>query len=222
MLGKYDRIDIVDLIYRDRVYPNTYLLTGDDIESRGLEVDLTGDLDFNEMQTSNRKTACRLNDIQDLFDFLDAIDVYYKPYCQIPNTLLVGGEKDCLIQPDLTFDWIGIDACNKVTSSRKFTKYPQGYVKASTDDIKYYEVMFDTVPRNEEDLDGDVVGEYSICIRGRRRPSLKEATEFCKEDMNIMSKSYGDLFVVNVAEIDKEDAYTFFDMDNEDKYPIFE
>ena len=90
---------------------------------------------------------------------------------------------------------------------RRFIKYPQGYVKASTDDIKYYEVMFDTIPRNEEDLDGDVVGEYSICIRGRRRPSLKEAAEFCKEDMDIMSKSYGELFVVNVAEISKEEAY---------------
>lgn len=105
---------------------------------------------------------------------------------------------------------------------RKFTKYPPGYVKASTDNIKYYEVMFDTIPRNIEDLDGDVVGEYSICIRGTRRPSLKEAAEFCKEDMEIMSKSYGDLFVVNVAEISKEEAQAFFNMDNEDTFPIFE
>ncbi len=111
-----------------------------------------------------------------------------------------------------------------------FKKYPLKYaepvsssstIKASTDNIKYYEVMFDTVPRNEEDLDGDVVGEYSICIRGTRRPSLKEAAEFCKEDMEIMSKSYGDLFVVNVAEISKEEAQTFFNMDNEESFPIF-
>ena len=55
MIGRYDRIDSVDIIYRDKIYPNTYLLTGDDIMS-DFEVDLEGDLDFNEMQTSNRRT----------------------------------------------------------------------------------------------------------------------------------------------------------------------
>jgi hypothetical protein len=133
MIGRYDRIDSVDIIYRDKIYPNTYLLTGDDIMS-DFEVDLEGDLDFNEMQTSNRRTICQLDNIYDLFDFMDAKGILYKSYCRTPDTLLVGGEKDCLIQPDLTFSWANeINACRKITSSRKFTKYPQGYVKANSD-----------------------------------------------------------------------------------------
>lgn len=137
MIGRYDRIDSVDIIYRDKIYPNIYLLTGYDIVS-DFEVDLEGDLDFNEMQTSNRRTVCQLATIYDLFDFMDAKGIPYKSYCRTPDTLLVGGEKDCLIQPDLTFSWADeINACRKITSSRKFTKYPQSYVKATSDNSEY-------------------------------------------------------------------------------------
>ena len=43
---------------------------------------------------------------------------------------------------------------------------------------KYYEVEFG----NWEDL-SDL---YSICIVGTRKPSLKEATEFCDRDFEIV------------------------------------
>ena len=83
--------------------------------------------------------------------------------------------------------------------------------------IKFFEVEFDNIPRNQSDYDGDVVGEYSICILGMRKPTLEEAAEFCAKDMEIMNYKY----VVNVIEIDIEEAKTFFDMSNMDRFPIF-
>ncbi len=83
--------------------------------------------------------------------------------------------------------------------------------------MKYFEVEFDNEPRNQNDWDGDCVGDYSICIIGERRPSIQEASEFCKEDMKKMGYKY----VVNVAEISQEEARTFFDMKNEKMFPVF-
>lgn len=69
--------------------------------------------------------------------------------------------------------------------------------------FRYFEITFN---------DG-----YSICIRGMRRPTLDEATIFCKSDMEY----FGLKNVVEVIEIDKKEAHDFFDMENESVYPIF-
>ena len=84
--------------------------------------------------------------------------------------------------------------------------------------MRYFEIEFDNEPRNQEGYDGDCVGEYSICIQGEREPSIQEATEFCKSDMEHMGYKY----VINVLEIDKEEASNFFDMENaEQRFPVF-
>ena len=102
---------------------------------------------------------------------------------------------------------------------RKFTKYPSGYIKASSDGIKYYEIEFANIDENSDvsDLDPDADEFYSICIRGRRKPSIKEAEEFCREDM-VRS---GNNIVVNVAELTPEEAHAFYDMGREDEFPVF-
>ena len=73
----------------------------------------------------------------------------------------------------------------------------------------YYEVEFGNW-KNLEDL-------YSICIVGIRKPTLKEAEEFCKKDMVSMGYEY----VNDVEEISGEEAHKFFDMENENDYPVF-
>lgn len=83
--------------------------------------------------------------------------------------------------------------------------------------MRYFEIEFDNEPRNQDNADGDVVGDYSICIIGERMPSIQEATEFCAEDMKRMGYGY----VVNVIEISREEARTFFDMENKGEFPIF-
>ena len=75
---------------------------------------------------------------------------------------------------------------------------------------KYYEIEFG----NWKDL-SDL---YSICIVGTRKPTLKEAEEFCREDMVNMGYEY----VNDVDEISVEEAHKFFDMENEDSFPVFE
>ena len=64
--------------------------------------------------------------------------------------------------------------------------------------------------------DDEYIGDYSICIIGKRKPTIKEAEEFCKNDM----KQMGYKFVVAVREVDSDEAHSFFDMDNEEKYPV--
>ena len=85
------------------------------------------------------------------------------------------------------------------------------------DNIKYYEIEFDTEPRNSENWDGDCVGQYSICILGIRKPTFAEAAQFCKSDM----EKWGSKYVVNVKRISQLEARTYFDMDREKDFPVF-
>jgi hypothetical protein len=61
-------------------------------------------------------------------------------------------------------------------------------------------------------------GTYSICIRGIREPSKKEAKEFLEKDME--SLGYDTVSFVNETTL--EEAKNFYDMENEDKFPIFQ
>ncbi len=83
--------------------------------------------------------------------------------------------------------------------------------------MRYFEIEFDNEPRNQDGAETETIGEYSICILGEREPSIKEAAEFCKEDMENMGYKY----VVNVLEIDQSEARTFFDMEKEKEFPVF-
>lgn len=80
----------------------------------------------------------------------------------------------------------------------------------------YYEIEFDHEPRAREWSD-ESIGDYSICIIGKRKPTIKEAEEFCKKDMEQMGYEY----VVAVREIDSNEAHMFFDMTQEEKFPVF-
>lgn len=84
-------------------------------------------------------------------------------------------------------------------------------------DMRYFEIEFDNDPRNQEGHVSDMVGEYSICILGDDKPTIQEAAEFCKADM----KRTGYKYVVNVLEIDREEAHKFFEMERENEFPVF-
>lgn len=83
--------------------------------------------------------------------------------------------------------------------------------------MRYFEIEFDNEARNQDGTENETIGEYSICILGERKPSIKEAARFCKEDMEKMGYKY----VVNVSEIDQLEARTFFDMEREKEFPVF-
>ncbi len=83
--------------------------------------------------------------------------------------------------------------------------------------MRYFEIEFDNEPRNQDGSETDVVGAYSICILGQRQPSIKEAAKFCGRDM----EKTGYKYVVNVREIEREEARTFFDMEKEKDFPVF-
>ena len=73
---------------------------------------------------------------------------------------------------------------------------------------KYYEVTFRRHARLSD--------TYSICIKATRKPDFGEAEEFCK---NMKKMNYD--YIEDVTEITKDEAYKFFDMENENKWPIF-
>lgn len=72
-----------------------------------------------------------------------------------------------------------------------------------TVEIRYFEVWFDGSP------------EWNICIRGIRPPTIEEANAFCKSDVD----KYGEIY--RVEEISKEDAETFYDCNDMERWPIF-
>ena len=76
-------------------------------------------------------------------------------------------------------------------------------------DYKYYEVVF----RSYKNL----TDTYSICIKATRKLTIREAEEFCKEDMKKMGCDY----VYEVIEMTEQEAYMFFDMKTECKWPVF-
>lgn len=81
---------------------------------------------------------------------------------------------------------------------------------------KYYEVEF---AHKEEIEDNSFVGtpdRYSICIIAEHKPTYEEAEEFCKEDM----QKWGYDMVSDVIEIPYDEAHSFFDMENEDNFPV--
>ncbi len=90
-------------------------------------------------------------------------------------------------------------------------------VEDNAQEIHYFEIEFSNEPRNPDGAEGNCIGDYSICILGEREPSIREAAEFCKADMEKMGYKY----VVNVIEIPKEEARTFFDIERENDFPIF-
>lgn len=83
--------------------------------------------------------------------------------------------------------------------------------------IRYIEVELDHFPRNQDGTDGDVVGECSICILAERVPTIQEAAEFCFEEMNRAGYEY----VVNVLEIDEEEARSYVDPEQEKRVQVF-
>lgn len=76
-------------------------------------------------------------------------------------------------------------------------------------EIKYYECEFELAEPEQ--------GTYSICIKGARKPTAKEAESFCKKDMEILGLKK----CVAVDEIDHKDAVLSYDMGNEANFPIF-
>lgn len=78
---------------------------------------------------------------------------------------------------------------------------------------KYYEVEF---AHEKFDTSREESDTYSVCIIAEHYPSIEEATEFCKDDMENLG--YG--IVISVTPLDCEEAHKFFDMENEDSFPI--
>ncbi|WP_313069839.1 hypothetical protein [Lacrimispora sp.] len=79
------------------------------------------------------------------------------------------------------------------------------------ENIKYYEVEMSSKTKVKE------MGTYSICIKGLKKPTRKEAEQFIKKDL----KSNGYDYVSFVNEIDLEEAKCFYDMENETNFPVF-
>lgn len=77
--------------------------------------------------------------------------------------------------------------------------------------LRYFEAEF------AKGTPDDYTSDYSICIVGRRTPTAEEASEFCQEDLKRMKYD----FVSNVTEINQEEAHRFFDMEQENTFPVF-
>lgn len=78
---------------------------------------------------------------------------------------------------------------------------------------QYYECEFAKGTEDNYTSNG-----YSICIVAKREPTLEEATEFLKQDLEYIGYD----FVSNIFPLTYEEAHDMFDMDNEENFPVFE
>ena len=78
---------------------------------------------------------------------------------------------------------------------------------------RYYEIELAHTQFTPETENDDT---YSICIIAEHYPSIEEAIKFCKEDMKKLKYE----FVRGITNISKEEAYSFFDMEDEKAFPI--
>ena len=83
--------------------------------------------------------------------------------------------------------------------------------------MKYFEVEFwkDYIDENGK-VDGGIT-DYSICIKGLRKPSVVEAELFCAKDIEAL----GYKGVTRVTELTEKEVHNFYDDENIDKWPIF-
>ncbi|BAL85133.1 hypothetical protein SELR_pSRC300600 (plasmid) [Selenomonas ruminantium subsp. lactilytica TAM6421] len=72
--------------------------------------------------------------------------------------------------------------------------------------MKYYELIFGNYKENPD---------WSIVIKGIRKPTVIEANEFCASDVAY----YGE--VTEVFDISEDDVYTDFHTENIDNWPVF-
>lgn len=82
---------------------------------------------------------------------------------------------------------------------------------------RYYEIEFAKSAELNDNEFIDTPDRPTICIVGEDEPTLDEAAIFCKSDMEL----YECDTVVSVTEITRAEAYDAFDMENEDRYPVF-
>ncbi len=101
-IGQYTAIDLVTLRDNRYTYQESYLLTADEID-KSFEVDLTGDYFFNELKIVNRKTVETVKTLDDVRQFVNQYGLAFPEYEN--GGILVGGSRDMLILPDLTFGW---------------------------------------------------------------------------------------------------------------------
>lgn len=71
--------------------------------------------------------------------------------------------------------------------------------------MKYFEIDF-----------GEGTDNDRICIRGLRKPTIDEASEFCRAEEKMFGQK-----VTMVTEISLEEAKAFYNMDNMARFPIF-
>lgn len=103
MLGMFTRIDEVS--YKNG--PKAFLLTGSDIEGSGFEVDLKSDLWFNtEFEVEDRSLLAEIKSTSDILSFAKAERIKIDRERMKNGEILVGGEKDCIVHADLSFEWI--------------------------------------------------------------------------------------------------------------------
>lgn len=69
--------------------------------------------------------------------------------------------------------------------------------------IRYFEVDFEN--------------EFSMCIKGNRRPAKKDATLFLKNDIESLHLGK----IIKITEIDYDYAHNGYEMEEEDRYPVF-
>lgn len=102
-MEKYKEIWIVNLKDEDKEYNDCILLKGSNEYN---DIELSGDCWFNELEISSVKSKITINSLKEVIDYCEKKDIRINSSRIINNGLLVGGEKDFLINESLIGNWV--------------------------------------------------------------------------------------------------------------------
>ena len=179
-------------------------------------------LSANDELSGRKRFAIVTN--MDLFDYHEWDSVCRITGCDLPYSvaykiICILWENYCQTPLDVKTTEIHNDACKnqrmqdlfqfpKMTQTEEaemrpiIQRHSSMESKEKTPAIQYFEVEFEN--------------DISMCIRGVRKPSVKEATEFCGSDA---ARMYG--VVTDVSAIDRNIAERDFNLEDEDSWPVF-
>lgn len=85
--------------------------------------------------------------------------------------------------------------------------------------IQYYEITFGKRvdnENNEEVCRGLYDMEHSIAIKATHYPTIEEAENFCKEDMETFDADG----IYSITPVTEDEVYSFFDTENIDNWKV--
>lgn len=137
MIKKYNVIIRCRLHKGDESYSNQLILASD--TDKEFDVDLTGDLLFNEFEVAEI-TTLPVSTLEQVYSYCKQNRVELPTCCVTEKGLIVGGSRDFIINEELEGSWFEKPLCISVQSLHKHFGKQLSYCSIATDDEGHFDL----------------------------------------------------------------------------------